>query len=165
VLRLQLVDDDTITSECAHSNKGLFTTPALSLDLRYLTWTNDGCINPPNLELNVEELKGRGLLGPAVTSNFELEEGQVVVFVFREVGDFSYANAEHRRVANPNPERAQTLGVPLDKLLEATSRLRPKDNPNMTKVSPRSRAQANGLGPAQCLDAGYAPVLARLDQS
>ncbi|GFZ46845.1 Uncharacterized protein JCM24511_04065 [Saitozyma sp. JCM 24511] len=79
-----LVDDDSITSECAHTNKGLFTTPALSLDLRYLTWTNDGCINPPNLELKVEELKGRGLLGPAVTSDFELEEGQVVVFVFRE---------------------------------------------------------------------------------
>jgi hypothetical protein len=46
--KMQLVDDDTITSECAHTNKGLFTTPALSLDLRYLTWTNDGCINPPN---------------------------------------------------------------------------------------------------------------------
>lgn len=83
----------------------------------------------------MEELEGRKLLGPSVTSEFELEEGQTVVFIFREVQDFSYANEEHQKVANPNPERAETLGVSMEKLLEATSRLRPKENPMLSKVS------------------------------
>lgn len=49
------------------------------------------------------------------------------------MGDWQYSNAEHRRVANPNAQRAEALGVPLATLLEATSRLRPDENPMMTQ--------------------------------
>jgi len=104
------------------------------MDLRYLTWTDDDSVDNPTLEFKVEELGERGLLGPAVTSEFALEEGQVVCFVFRQVGDWGYANAEHKRVANPNPERAKTLGVDMQVLVSATTNLRPPENPMMTKV-------------------------------
>lgn len=87
----------------------------------------------PCIQLKVEDFSHRGLLGPAITSEFELEEGQSITFVLREVGDWQYANAEHQRVANPNPQRAETLGVPLSTLLDATSRLRPEENPMMTQ--------------------------------
>ncbi|WVQ99695.1 hypothetical protein IAU59_006836 [Kwoniella sp. CBS 9459] len=130
----ELVDDDSVTSECAHVNKGLFTSPSLSLDLRYLSASSDQCVSDPSLELKVEELKNRDLLGPAITSEFSLEEGQCVYFILREVGDYQYASAEHQRVANPNPQRAETLGVPMSKLLEATSKLRPKENPMLSKA-------------------------------
>lgn len=134
------MDDDSITAECSHTKKALFTSSSLSLDLRYLVWTNEDNVKDPQVEIRSETLKNRDLLGPAAVSEFTLEEGQVVVFILRETGDFSYSNAEHERVANPKPQRAETLGVPLDQLLQATSRLRPKTNPILTKVSPATEA-------------------------
>ena len=74
------------------------------------------------------------MLGPAIAADFELEEGQVVVFVLRQVEDWEYASSEHQRVANPNPERAESLGIPLDKLIDAMSTLRPKENPMLSKA-------------------------------
>lgn len=119
---------------CQHSQKALFKSSNLSLDLRYLTWSDDTCVADPSVEIRTEELKGRGLLGPACTAEFELEEGQVVVFVLRQMDDWGYANAEHKRVANPNPQRAKTLGVDMQVLVSATTNLRPAQNPMMTKV-------------------------------
>ena len=128
----ELIADDTVSSEDGHK-KALFDTPALKMDLRYVAYSADTCTADPSIELKVETLD-RPLLGPAVISDFELEEGQAVYFCFRETGDWEYATEEHQRVANPKPERAETLGVPLDRLLDATSRLRPKQNPLLTKV-------------------------------
>ena len=127
-----LVVDDTVSSENGH-RKALFETPSLNMDLRYVTFSSDTCVADPKIELQVEDLD-RPLLGPAVTADFELDEGQAVYFVFRETGEWEYATEEHQRFANPKPERAETLGVPLEKLLDATSRLRPKQNPLLTKV-------------------------------
>lgn len=124
-----------MTSDTDHTNKGLFTSPSLTLDLRYLFWSEDGCKTDPKIELRIEDLPDRKLLGPAIGTDFELEEGQVVVFILRQVEEWEYANSEHRRVANPNPERAESIGIPLDKLIDATSKLRPKKNPMMSKVS------------------------------
>jgi hypothetical protein len=103
------------------------------LDLRYLANSTDECVNKPTIKLKTECFKARGLLGDSVTSDFELEEGQSVTFVLREVGDWQYANEEHQRVANPNTERAEALGIPLATLLEATSKLRPQENPMMSQ--------------------------------
>ncbi|WVR06789.1 hypothetical protein IAU60_003824 [Kwoniella sp. DSM 27419] len=128
----ELVEDDSVTAECDHTVKGLFTSPSLSLDLRYFATSTDECVSDPKIELKVEDLKERELLGPAITSEFQLEEGQCVYFILRELGDFTYSNDEHKKVANPKPERAETLGVPLERLLEATSRLRPKENPMLS---------------------------------
>ncbi|WWC89044.1 uncharacterized protein L201_003962 [Kwoniella dendrophila CBS 6074] len=128
----ELVDDDSVTSETDHIYKGLFKSPSLTLDLRYLTNSTDQCVSDPKISLKVEELKNRDLLGPSITSDFELEEGQCVYFVLRECGDFSYSNAEHERIANPNPQRAQSVGLPLETMLQAASKLRPKENPMLT---------------------------------
>lgn len=103
--------------------------------MRYLTWSDDTCVADPQVNIRAEELEGRQLLGQACTADFELEEGQVVVFVLRQVDDWGYASAEHKRVANPNPERAKTLGVDMGVLVSATTNLRPAQNPMMTKVS------------------------------
>lgn len=80
-------------------------------------------------------MENRELLGDSVTSEFELEEGQAVWFIFREVGDFAYQTDEHQKVANPDGKRAEELGVPMDVLMEASSKLRPKENPMLSKVS------------------------------
>lgn len=133
VLIVQLVRDDSVTNGVDHESKALFTSPNLSLDLRYLSNSSDEAVSKPNITLKTECFAARGLLGDSVTSDFELEEGQSVTFVLREVGDWQYANAEHQKVANPDPERAQALGIPLATLLEATSRLRPPENPMMTQ--------------------------------
>jgi hypothetical protein len=98
-----------------------------------LTNSTDTAVAKPTIELKTECFKARGLLGDSVTADFELEEGQSVTFVLREVGDWQYSNAEHQKVANPDKERAEALGVPLATLLEATSRLRPPENPMMTQ--------------------------------
>lgn len=125
--------DDSVTTGVDHEDKGLFTSPSLSLDLRYLSNTDDHAVEKPTIDLKIESFADRGLLGDAITSEFTLEEGQSVTFVLREVGDWQYSNEEHQRVANPNPQRAEALGVSLATLLEATSRLRPQENPMMTQ--------------------------------
>lgn len=131
-----MIEDDSLPSDVKHKHKALFTSPNLTLDLRYLTETMDD-VPEPELDLQKTDLSERGLLGEAVTAEFELVEGQAIYFILREVGDYSYASKEHQRVANPDATRAEELGVPIDKLMEATSKLRPKDNPVMSKVSER----------------------------
>jgi len=123
-----------LTADADHTPRGLFTSPNLKLDLRYITWSEDKCNDDPKIEMMVEDIPERKLLGPAISADFVLEEGQVVVFIMRQVEEWEYANAEHRKVANPHPERADTLGIPLDELLDATSKLRPKENPMLSKV-------------------------------
>lgn len=105
--------------------------------MRYLAWTDESQADPegspvPKLDFKVEDL-GKGHLGPAVVSEFELEEGQVITFVLREVGEWAYATESHRSVANPNQARADELGIPLDVLVGAASLLRPKDNPSLSR--------------------------------
>lgn len=129
----EIVEDDSVTSECRHTKKALFTSPGLQLDLRFITWSDDDTVKEPELELKVQDLSERGLLGPAAVADFELEEGQVVCFVLRQIDDWGYETDEHRKVANPTPERAKTLGVDLATLLSATSNLRPPSNPMMSR--------------------------------
>lgn len=128
-----MIVDDSLPSNVSHKHKALFTSPHHTLDLRYLVDAPEDT-EEPTIELKATDLSERGLLGDAVTSDFVLTEGQVIYFVFREVGDYTYASQEHQKVANPDASRAQQLGLPLDKLMEATSKLRPKDNPVMSKV-------------------------------
>lgn len=104
------------------------------MDLRTITWSSDQCVSDPEIKLQIEDLSERGLLGPAAACDFELEEGQCVVFVMREVGDYSYANEEHQEFANPTTSKAKAMGVPVEQMFEATNRLRPKENPILTKV-------------------------------
>lgn len=131
----QLVDDDTVSNGCERQMKGLFQSPGLNLDLRFHTHSSDDAVKRPEIEFKVKDLSERGLLGPAISAEFELDEGQAVYIVLREIGDFEYSNEEHEKAANPGPRRAEMLGVSMDKLLDATSKLRPKMNPMLTHVS------------------------------
>jgi len=123
-----------VPTGCGHNQKVQFNSANLSLDLRYITWSNDGG-DAPSIDIKVEDLSERGLLGPACTAEFELEEGQVCIFVLRQLGDWGYATKEHERVANPSAERAQTLGVDMQVLVSATTNLRPPENPMLSQVS------------------------------
>ncbi|KAL7422744.1 hypothetical protein Q5752_002036 [Cryptotrichosporon argae] len=130
----RIVDDDSVAADCDHSTKGLFETKAMTVDLRYLAYSSDACVSDPKVELKVETLNGRKLPGPAVTADFELEEGQTVIFVLRECGDYTYASEQHKAAASVGPEKAEAFGIPVEKLASAASRLRPADNPLMTKA-------------------------------
>ena len=106
------------------------------LDLRYLTWTTDDCLSSfPKIDLKVTDMSDRGLLGSAVTSDFALEEGQVIIFVLRESREWQYDNDYQRSVAHPDREKAESLKVPMSLLLDAASKLRHEENPIMTRVS------------------------------
>jgi hypothetical protein len=124
-----------VTIEGKNSKKAVFSTPALTLDLRALPFSDDTCVSDPVITLKAEKLADRDLLGESITAEFELDEGQAVWFVFREVGDFAYQSDEHQKVANPGTQRAEQLGVPIEELTEASSKLRPKENPILSKVS------------------------------
>jgi hypothetical protein len=100
-----------------------------------VTWSTDPAVQPPTLDFKKDDLSERGLLGPAATAEFELDEGQVCVFVLRQIGDWGYATKEHERIANPNAERAKTLGVDMEVLVSATTNLRPPENPMLSRVS------------------------------
>ncbi|OWZ60879.1 hypothetical protein AYX14_06858 [Cryptococcus neoformans] len=129
----EIVPDDSSSNVISQDTKVLFKSSSLTLDLRTITWSSDQCVSDPEIKLRVEDVSERGLLGPAATCDFELEEGQCVVFVMREVGDYSYANEEHQEFANPTTSKAKSMGVPVEQMLEATNRLRPKENPILTR--------------------------------
>ncbi|WVQ79649.1 hypothetical protein IAT38_001749 [Cryptococcus sp. DSM 104549] len=130
----ELVADDSSPAISSGSKKALFTSPGLTLDLRVLAWSSDQCVSDPVVTLHQKTLTERDLLGDAVTCDFELEEGQSVIFVLREVGDYSYASSEHQEFASGAHSKAETIGVPVEQVLEATNRLRPKENPILTKA-------------------------------
>jgi hypothetical protein len=128
-------EDKTVASEARnHTDKVVFKSKDMCMDLRYFVETDDEEVACPQIKLEKVDLK-RGLLGESVVSEFELEEGQTVTFVMREARDNQYASNEHERVANPNEARAAELGIDLKTLVKGASFLRPDDDPIITRVS------------------------------
>jgi len=128
-------EDKTVASEARnHTDKVVFKSKDMCMDLRYFVETDDEEVPCPKIKLEKVDLK-RGLLGESVVSEFELEEGQTVTFIMREARDNQYASNEHERVANPNEARAAELGIDLKTLVKGASFLRPDDDPIITKVS------------------------------
>ncbi|KAF5389662.1 hypothetical protein D9757_004099 [Collybiopsis confluens] len=64
--------------------KAIFTSDALTLDLRYVTASLLDNVQPPEITLNLLDLSSKGHKGLAVSSEMTLHEGQVITFVFRE---------------------------------------------------------------------------------
>ena len=121
---------------CTHSYKVLFSSKDLELDLRYLTYKSDSCSKVPHIDLKiVDQTSERGLLGPSCAADFELEEGQIIVFVFRQVDGWQYKSKEHESVGNPDAEKLEKVGVEVQSMLEAASMLRPPENPLLSDVS------------------------------
>ena len=120
---------------CTHDDKVLFSSKDLELDLRYLAYCTDDSDNAPEIKLEIDDQSHRGLLGPSCKSHFELEEGQCVVFVLRQVDGWEYQSELHQEIANPDSQKIKEIGIDRHALFEATSSLRPPENPLMTKVS------------------------------
>ncbi|ADV21539.1 glycosyl hydrolase [Cryptococcus gattii E566] len=80
----EIVPDDSSANVTSQDTKVVFKSPSLKLDLRMITWSSDQCVSDPEIKLQLADFSERGLLGPAATCDFELEEGQCVVFIMRE---------------------------------------------------------------------------------
>lgn len=117
----------------SHDDHAVFRSKSLHLDLRYFEGSTDTCTTDPHIKLEIEDLSSRGLLGPAISSNFELEEGQTITFVLREYQTPKYHTDEHEKRANPNAERAAELGVDMSTLIAGAQVLRPDDDPMITE--------------------------------
>ncbi|ORX35652.1 Six-hairpin glycosidase-like protein [Kockovaella imperatae] len=128
----ELVKDDSMVPGCTHEHKVLFKSKDLELDLRYLTYTSDDSVKPPQVELEIADNTERGLLGPSCMATFELEEGQCVVFVLRQVDEWKYQTDLQEEIANPDSERIKDVGIDRQAIMEAASSLRPPENPLMT---------------------------------
>ncbi|KAI5453257.1 hypothetical protein NCC49_006280 [Naganishia albida] len=126
----KIVEDDTVLGD-HHGEKALFTSPDLCLDLRYYVDTHDEAVPGPRISLSVTDMSDRGLLGPAVTSDFELEEGQCVIFIMRQYRDQAknYKSQAHAEAAKPSQEKADRMNVDMETLLAGVTQLRPDGDP------------------------------------
>ncbi|KAJ9111737.1 hypothetical protein QFC19_001098 [Naganishia cerealis] len=131
----KIVEDDTVLGD-HHCEKALFSSPNLCLDLRYYIDTVDENVPGPSIQLNVTDMSDRGLLGHAVTSEFELEEGQCVIFVLRQYINQkkNYKSEAHAEAAKPSQEKADRLKVDMDTLLAGVTQLRPDGDPIINRA-------------------------------
>ena len=104
------------------------------MDLRYLASAELECVNAPDISFSLLDLSAKGHKGLAVGSELKMEEGQVVTFVLRSIGDGT--NGEHKSAKNghkPTRAQAKALGVEFEDLIKGASKLRARDDPLLTK--------------------------------
>ena len=122
--------------------KAFFSSPdaQLTLDLRYIAEaTADAAsagVATPRVQLRRLDLSARGHKGPGVFAEMDLIEGQVVTFILRTPPDEVGAaegreQASHHEVSH---DRARELGIPLERLVLAKSKLRAPEDPVLTRV-------------------------------
>ncbi|KAL4080532.1 glycoside hydrolase family 15 protein [Scleroderma citrinum] len=123
----EFVQDDSV--KYCSQNKAIFKSPDLALDLRYVSEATLDNVPTPEVKIDYLDLTAKGHLGQSVCCNFSLVEGQRVTFVLRIC-------PEKKAPTEPEPTRelADRLGVPLELLVDGTSKLRPKDDPLLTKA-------------------------------
>ncbi|EIM83391.1 glycoside hydrolase family 15 protein [Stereum hirsutum FP-91666 SS1] len=114
-----------VTAQC----KALFESQNLTLDLRYIAESEIEGVGVPEIELKELDLSARGHKGKAVCVDMDLTEGQVVTFVLRTPPPPN----GHEDKFHPTEERANALGVPLEKLVIGASTLRERSDPMLTK--------------------------------
>ncbi|KIP11307.1 glycoside hydrolase family 15 protein [Phlebiopsis gigantea 11061_1 CR5-6] len=112
-------------------NKALFSAPeaGMNLDLRYVSESSLDNVREADIKFDLLDLTGKGHLGPSVSCNFTLVEGQAVTFILRQPPNHPYPAA-----VRPSKEKAEELGVPLEKLILTASDLRAADDPVLTKA-------------------------------
>ncbi|KAF7968869.1 hypothetical protein HWV62_29136 [Athelia sp. TMB] len=122
-----IVDDDSQLGSIGHK-KVLFESEKLKLDLRYVAESTMDDVPSPVVDLKELDLTSKGHLGLSAYCDLDLHEGQVVTFVLRTPP----VNSAPLKVF-PTPERAETLGVSMERLTASASRLRDFDDPILTK--------------------------------
>jgi hypothetical protein len=92
-------------------------------------------------------MSDRGLLGPAITSEFELEEGQCVIFVMRQYTDQAknYKSKAHAEAAKPSQKKADSMNVDMETLLAGVTQLRPDGDPIINRVSTGDKSSFGNL--------------------
>lgn len=122
--------------------KALFSSPGaeLTLDLRYIAEASADAtsagVPTPRVQLRRLDLSARGHKGPGVFAEMDLVEGQAVTFILRTPPDEPGAaegreQAGHHEVSH---DRARELGIPLERLVLAKSKLRAPEDPVLTRV-------------------------------
>ncbi|KAG6372094.1 Six-hairpin glycosidase-like protein [Boletus reticuloceps] len=122
----EIVVDDSVLSHT--QNKAVFESPNLKVDLRYVAESTIDNVPIPEVNLDLLDLSSKGHLGPATYCNFSLEEGQRVTFVFRICPKEGF-----RAPIKATQAHADELGVPLEKVIKGVAKLRPDDDPTLTK--------------------------------
>jgi GH15 family glucan-1,4-alpha-glucosidase len=122
----EIVVDDTVPSH--GQNKVIFRSPNLDVDLRYVAESTIDNVPVPNVNLAHLDLSSKGHLGSAAYCNLSLQEGQRVTFVFRICPKEGF-----RANIKATQEHADQLGVPLEKVIKGVAKLRPDDDPALTK--------------------------------
>lgn len=83
----------------------------MDLDLRYVTESSIENVLEPAIKLDLFDLTSKGHLGPSVSCNFSLVEGQAVTFVLRTPPKHVYPEA-----TKPSQKKAEDLGIPFDSM-------------------------------------------------
>lgn len=124
-------DDSILTAESTETEhqKAVFKSKDLMLDLRFVADSTIENVPRPVAELVELDLSSRGHLGPSVSMDVVLEEGQVITFVLRTPPKNSNSPS-----IKPTLEKAQELGVPFEKLLRGASNLRDAEDPMLTRT-------------------------------
>ncbi|KII88097.1 glycoside hydrolase family 15 protein [Plicaturopsis crispa FD-325 SS-3] len=126
-----LIPDDSIPhaeDDGSHQSKAVFTSPALTLDLRYVTESTLDQVQDPKINLELCDMSARGMKGPAAVVDLNLVEGQVVTFVLRTPPEGGVSKAH----AAPTKKQAEEMGVSLEKLMAGASQLRLEEDPILT---------------------------------
>ncbi|OAX39910.1 glycoside hydrolase family 15 protein [Rhizopogon vinicolor AM-OR11-026] len=135
----QIVDDDSIPLHYPKQKKAVFASqpavaasdpnsPPLTLDLRFVSESLLDNVAAPEVSLKTLDLSAKGHLGMAVQTQLTLVEGQRVTFVLR-IAPENMADGGSGKYG----EQAEALGVNFEKFMAGANKLRPKDNPMLTK--------------------------------
>ncbi|KAH9964462.1 glycoside hydrolase family 15 protein [Russula dissimulans] len=130
--RTSLVPDETIPSNgdaADKQKKVVFESSDLTLDLRYVAESLVDGVPSPSVELETLDLRRQGHRGISISADLDLIEGQVVTFVLRTPPKAT----REQHVPNPTNDQAQRLGVSYNQLLTATTSVRNKEDPLLTK--------------------------------
>lgn len=125
--KTSIVPDDSQVDRS--NNKVVFESKSMTLDLRFVPegGTESGLNEPPpKVDFGYLDLRHQGHLGISAYTEFELTEGQAVTFILR-------TPTEHSNAPRPTEEQAVQAGIPYDVLLRGAAKLRPRDDPIITK--------------------------------
>ncbi|KAE9407921.1 glycoside hydrolase family 15 protein [Gymnopus androsaceus JB14] len=105
------------TSCLSQQQKAVFVSDALTLDLRFIADSLLDNVHQPEVSLKLLDLSRKGHLGPAVSAEMNLSEGQVITFVLR---------------SPPSATQTEQVVDPAV-VVKNTVKLRPADDPHLTK--------------------------------
>ncbi|KAH7908229.1 glycoside hydrolase family 15 protein [Hygrophoropsis aurantiaca] len=124
-----IIKDDSIAT-CSQ-NKSIFTSKSLSLDLRYVAESTLEGVPDPVVDLQTMDMSSKGHLGPGTCCDLALQEGQRVTFVLRIVPEGGVQ--PDVEMLKPSQASADQLGISFERLMAGASKLRPKDDPVLSK--------------------------------